>query len=761
MQASPPAAGIGIIVPPPGVRAVAEKTARAVAARPPLEARIREKHGADPKFAFIRPGDPYHAFYRAQVDAAAREAAQQQNGTGHAAVAADGSAAPPGTADSSGGAGTGPPSTAKIQPAAAPPEAKIDSNGPAAGLVSEPAVEEGPNSATTGAAPAVSKLNVARVRADRARPVPKDPPPEDIFSVVDVIPTPSHLALDVIKLAAQFAARHGSQFVHSLTNREFRNPLFDFLKPMHPHAVVFQHLIEAYAAVLHPPIPRSELSQGLEAEAATRKPALDKSWYLHDWKALQHAKGAETGASAAALEQAGAAVAPIDWHDFVVLETIDIEDSDSNLPAPIADPTQIPRIMAAADAARQVWEKNRLEVDMDMDMDGDDDDITRGPIGAGHSAEGGHVVTADVEADIPQNLVRKTVARQEAPARTVFGISDFAAEQRLGSATPDAQAVVAGNELSSQRPGGPEQGRAGLLVSAARGASASAKASVADVSVMLPDGQIVPMSEATPAMRAQLLDPKYKEERMRAAQKHQRQNLADGDEIALHLARLNRDKPTGGVYRHWGVQDEPAAEPSVAPEALAASSQTPLTTATGPTRPPAVHTVADSSNSEANDLPPAKRARVDAAVGALTAAAGKNLAATTARAQPSLQGVENNEDLPAALRGLETPAGLISENEWMTKVGDKVNICVKIPVHPSKDWLLKGQEINMEVPLKSTVLKLKDALAKVVKIPANKQKLQFGAAGFLKDRLSLAFYNVDQGGTIALEVKERGGRAKR
>jgi hypothetical protein len=41
-----------------------------------------------------------------------------------------------------------------------------------------------------------------------------------------------------------------------------------------------------------------------------------------------------------------------------------------------------------------------------------------------------------------------------------------------------------------------------------------------DVPVRLPNGQVVPMSEATPAMRAQELDPKYKDERSCAAHKN-------------------------------------------------------------------------------------------------------------------------------------------------------------------------------------------------------------------------------------------------
>jgi hypothetical protein len=40
---------------------------------------------------------------------------------------------------------------------------------------------------------------------------------------------------------------------------------------------------------------------------------------------------------------------------------------------------------------------------------------------------------------------------------------------------------------------------------------------------------------------------------------------------------------------------------------------------------------------------------------------------------------------------------------------------VKVPVHPNKDWLLSGQYINTEVPLRGTAIKLKNAIAGVKK----------------------------------------------
>jgi len=100
------------------------------------------------------------------------------------------------------------------------------------------------------------------------------------------------------------------------------------------------------------------------------------------------------------------------------------------------------------------------------------------------------------------------------------------------------------------------------------------------------------------------------------------------------------------------------------------------------------------------------------------------------------------------------------EEEWIARTGAAVELRVVVPAHPSAEWSLSGQTITAEVPLRETVGALKAALAQQTKLPANKQKLQFGAAGFLKDAHTLAYYNVGPGASLTLEVKERGGRKK-
>lgn len=104
--------------------------------------------------------------------------------------------------------------------------------------------------------------------------------------------------------------------------------------------------------------------------------------------------------------------------------------------------------------------------------------------------------------------------------------------------------------------------------------------------------------------------------------------------------------------------------------------------------------------------------------------------------------------------------GRIGEEAWIARTGAAVELRVVVPVHPSAEWSLAGQTITAEVPLRATVGALKATLADQTRLPANKQKLLYEPAGFLKDAHTLAFYNVAPGASLTLEVKERGGRKK-
>ncbi|CAH8288480.1 unnamed protein product [Schistosoma rodhaini] len=252
---------IGIIYPPPEVRNIVDKTASFVARNgPDFESRIRQNEISNPKFNFLNPADPYHAYYQHKV----REFAEGRT-----------------------------------------PE------------------------------PAALKLTIpsaARIAQDTPKLIqetftPKDPPAE--FEFVYDPPSINAVDIDMIKLTAQFVARNGRQFLTQLMSREQRNYQFDFLRAQHSMFGYFTKLVEQYTKILIPP--KNVISK-LEDELEKPKQLLDDVKYRVEWHKYQERQRKREEEAA---ERERVAYAMIDWHDFVVVETVDFQPSEAgNFPLP-------------------------------------------------------------------------------------------------------------------------------------------------------------------------------------------------------------------------------------------------------------------------------------------------------------------------------------------------------------------------------------------------------------------------------------------
>ncbi|XP_053324530.1 splicing factor 3A subunit 1 [Spea bombifrons] len=181
---------VGIIYPPPEVRNIVDKTASFVARNgPEFEARIRQNEINNPKFNFLNPNDPYHAYYRHKVNEFKEGKAQE--------------------------------------PSAAIPKV----------MQQQQSVQQLPQK--------------VQAQVVQETIIPKEPPPE--FEFVADPPSISAFDLDVVKLTAQFVARNGRQFLTQLMQKEQRNYQFDFLRPQHSLFNYFTKLVEQYTKILIPP----------------------------------------------------------------------------------------------------------------------------------------------------------------------------------------------------------------------------------------------------------------------------------------------------------------------------------------------------------------------------------------------------------------------------------------------------------------------------------------------------------------------------
>lgn len=252
---------VGIIYPPPEVRNIVDKTASFVARNgPEFEARIRQNEINNPKFNFLNPNDPYHAYYRHKVSEFKEGKAQE-------------------------------------------PSAAI------------PKVMQQQQQATQQQLPQKVQAQVIQETI-----VPKEPPPE--FEFIADPPSISAFDLDVVKLTAQFVARNGRQFLTQLMQKEQRNYQFDFLRPQHSLFNYFTKLVEQYTKILIPP---KGLFTKLKKEAENPREVLDQVCYRVEWAKFQER---ERKKEEEEKEKERVAYAQIDWHDFVVVETVDFQPNE-------------------------------------------------------------------------------------------------------------------------------------------------------------------------------------------------------------------------------------------------------------------------------------------------------------------------------------------------------------------------------------------------------------------------------------------------
>merc|ERR1712151_820297 len=163
------------------------------------------------------------------------------------------------------------------------------------------------------------------------------PPPPDQFVINH--PYIAAMDMDIIKLTAQFVARNGQKFLIGLTQRKSRNPQFDFLKPTHALFGYFTSLVDAYTKCL---MPNKDEVEKLKKCAANPSEILDKAMSRFAWdeqeKAQRENREEEEKADREQMHQ-------IDWHDFVVVETITFTAEDENIPlaAPLDVSTGAPK----------------------------------------------------------------------------------------------------------------------------------------------------------------------------------------------------------------------------------------------------------------------------------------------------------------------------------------------------------------------------------------------------------------------------------
>jgi splicing factor 3A subunit 1 len=458
---------VGVITPPPDIRAIVDKTAQFVARNgPEFETRILGSEKNNAKFNFLLPADPYNAYYKSKIAAFKEEAA----GGDAAAVAK------------------------KAEEAA---KAANESSGTVA---------------VAAAGSAVAKVLVAPKKAEFTVNAPDGVASRD---------------LDVIKLTAQFAAKHGEAFVAGIKKREHANPEFAFLKPTHSMHGVFNALADAYAKALRPPKNVDALLRKDEDKSAVLERALQRL----EWERSQDLakKAADDEA-----EKEREAFALIDWHDFAVVETIDFEDGEDD---------ELPEPMTLRDIVAQL---------RDAEAPPPSDAAPGRPSAAATNADAR--AGGDVEMDEEEKAMIDAGAAAAAPA---------------GPPGPAPGMKIVRDHKK------PEVLAAEAKARAAAGAGADAtKFAVSPIT-----GELIAVDDMAEHMRVSLIDPKWKTQKEAMLAKLKGSTTANDDEVAANVLALARTRPD-----IFGTTDEEVS--NAVAESIEARKQGPAARGGGPPPPP-------------------------------------------------------------------------------------------------------------------------------------------------------------------------------
>uniref|UniRef100_A0A7S1ER92 SURP motif domain-containing protein n=1 Tax=Timspurckia oligopyrenoides TaxID=708627 RepID=A0A7S1ER92_9RHOD len=516
----------------------------------------------------------------------------------------------------------------------------------------------------------------------------------DFFSLhTSISHPPSVLELEVIKLCAQSVACAGDSLLKIIRAREERNALFGFLRESHVHHELFTSLRLAYEFILNESSSRKLLG---------RVRGLEKNRNLELMRILSRVESERIQAvnestSDNTTDPKRNANDQIDWQDFVLVETLDFEGIADHelllLPAPVASEDFVAELRRRRaieeDAARTQMKR---DVNLDMDVDGSDTEdqqqsMTSEAVGVGNRKKNGPV--ADIS--IPRHQI--------VPA--------------LASLHP----LYSGGGGGAGKP----------------------------MMVKLPSGHLVPMDQAGASVHMELLDPQYKEQKAKAAERQRAINLASDAEVAENLSRLTESRKDTTFRQITGAVTErrPPNAPNASNEALT------MFISHGSSQAQSARALATAAAAAAT-VELAQKKREQLSIDDDFAEDDEN------HLRKKTKTIEN-EDTAATSNEIRFEP----EEQWIAKYGDSVKVKVNVCEHQNSfNWELKGQTISLEVPLKVSVAALKSTLTKLTKLPVNKMKLQTESAGFLKDGNSLAFYNVEPNSSINLSVKERGGRRK-
>lgn len=196
-------------------------------------------------------------------------------------------------------------------------------------------------------------------------------PPEFQFSAR--MPNISAQDLEVVKLTALFVAKNGRSWMTQLSQKEAGNYQFDFLRPQHSLYQFFSRLVDQYTALLSGSTidggrPEKERIRQLQRNVKDKFHVMVKAKQRAEWVRYQEQQKAKKEEEAEAEK---IAYAQIDWHDFVLVETVLFNEADEHTELP--PPTSLNDLQSASLEQKAMMSLAPPSHRIEEAMPGDDD----------------------------------------------------------------------------------------------------------------------------------------------------------------------------------------------------------------------------------------------------------------------------------------------------------------------------------------------------------------------------------------------------
>ncbi|KAI1990451.1 SF3a splicing factor complex subunit [Ophidiomyces ophidiicola] len=394
------------------------------------------------------------------------------------------------------------------------------------------------NEVKAGRGTAVSAGRAGEPAAQPEETVSKGPeaPPEFRFSAR--MPNINALDLEVVKLTALFVAKRGKSFMTALSQRETRNYQFDFLRPQHSLYQFFTRLVDQYVELLQ--VSRAYIGKAektriseLQKNVKNRYHILDRARQRAEWVQYQEQQKQKKEEEE---EQESIAYAQIDWHDFVVVETVMFTEADDH--AELPPPTSLNDLQTASLEQKAMISLAPANRRIEEALPTDDDSAnyynayppTQIPIIQPSYGQ------PQSQSPIPTNRPPSVPIPQPSllSPHGITPISTPVPPAPIAStiAEPDSRAVATPPPMIPGQP--PMRIRSDYVP---RAQAKRLNTATVPTSVCPNCKQQIPIAEMEQHMRIELLDPRWKEQRAKAEARYATTNLSTVD-VANNLKRL-------------------------------------------------------------------------------------------------------------------------------------------------------------------------------------------------------------------------------